>query len=216
MPAASNDTREDVSFPDHTPVTKQPSIKYLGTVFSATLDVGMITRQKITEASQTLRLLMPLWSDNQISTAWKLVVFNAIIRSRILYTLETLELTPSHQRTLDTLYYQGLRKVLHKPATYIDRTWTHDRLLTLANQIARRASRSATPKHQPFSPLLCSATPSPLRPFAKSPRHKHLSTSGTHHRRQRSHSNVSEKESRQTKIHLATRKLTLGLGRTYK
>ena len=146
----TNDNHQEVTFPDRTPVKKQDSIKYLGTVFSATLDVGMITKQRIMEASQTMRLLMPLWTDNHIPTAWKLVVFNAIIRSRIFYTLETVELTPSHQKILDTLYYRGLRKLLHKPATYIDRAWTHERLLNLANSTARQVSRTAA-RHQPFS-----------------------------------------------------------------
>ena len=146
----TNDNYKEVLFPDGSPVKKQASIKYLGTIFSATLDVYMITKQRIMEASQTMHLLTPLRKDNQIPTAWKLVVFNAIIRSRIFYTLETVELTPSHQRTLDTLYYRGLRKILHKPATYIDRTSTHERLLNLANATARRVSRTAT-KHQPFS-----------------------------------------------------------------
>ena len=176
----------------------------------------MITRQKFTEASQTLRLLMPLWSDNQISTAWKLVVFNAIIRSRVFYTLETLELTPSHQRTLDTLYYRGLRKILHKPATYIDRTRTHDRLLTLANQIAKRASRSAPAKHQPFSTYYAQRRRRLLGYSLRAP--------NTNISRQAVLANedhdltltFQKKKSRKIKIHLATRKLAGSLGRTYK
>ena len=49
----------EVRFPDKTPVKRHQSIKYLGTLFSVTLDVGLIIRQKITEASQTLGLLWP-------------------------------------------------------------------------------------------------------------------------------------------------------------
>ena len=33
----------------------------------------------------------------KISTAWKLVVYTVVVRSRVLYTLETLELTPAQQ-----------------------------------------------------------------------------------------------------------------------
>ena len=75
----TNDLGCNVLFPEGTLVKKHDTIKYLGTTFSATLDVGLITRQKLAEAAQTLRLLMPLWKDTQISKAWKLTVFNAII-----------------------------------------------------------------------------------------------------------------------------------------
>ena len=145
----TNDQGTKVMFPDGTEATKHPSIKYLGATFSATLDVGMIVRQKLTEATNTMRLLAPLWSDQHISISWKLVVFNAVVRSRIFYTLETLELTQSQQRTLDTLYFRGLRRILKKRATFIDRTWTHERLLHLANTLNAQAAPE-TPKHISF------------------------------------------------------------------
>ena len=121
----TNDVGSQVFFPNGTPVTKHQSIKYLGATFSATLDTGMITRQKITEATATMRSLAPLWSDNYIIQTWKLVVYNAVIRSRIFYTLETLELTPGQQRALDTLFFRGLRRILTRPSTFTDRAWTN-------------------------------------------------------------------------------------------
>ena len=106
----TNDPGHSVNFPDGTPVQKHDQIKYLGTVFCNNLDVNMIVRQKTADASATLRQLQPLWTHAHISPAWKLIVFNAIIRTRIFYTLETAELTNSQQKQLDTLYYRGLRK----------------------------------------------------------------------------------------------------------
>ena len=146
----TNDLNCPVYFPDRTLVAKHDSIKYLGVTFHAKLDMGYILRQKLSEAAQTMRILAPLWSDSQITPAWKLTVFNAIIRTRIFYTLETLQITPSQQKKLDTLYYRGLRRILKKPSTYIDRTWTHERLLQTANQITR-PMRQMRPRHIPFS-----------------------------------------------------------------
>ena len=145
----TNDQGSQVLFPDGTETTKHPNIKYLGATFSATLNVGMIVRQKLTETTATMRLLAPLWANQQISTAWKLVVFNAVVRSRIFYTLETLELTQSQQRILDTLYFRGLRRILRKRATLIDRTWTHEILLHLANTLKAQVALD-TPKHLSF------------------------------------------------------------------
>ena len=59
----TNDMGAEVYFPDTTPATKHATIKYLGTLFSSTLDVGMIIRSKLTDAAQILRQLSPLWSD---------------------------------------------------------------------------------------------------------------------------------------------------------
>ena len=97
-----------------------------------------------------MRTLSPLWTDTHIKNPWKLVVYNTVIRSRVFYTLETIELTPSQQRILDTLYYQGLRRILKKQSTFINRTWTKVRLLHLANSQQRRIAPDS-PKHVDFS-----------------------------------------------------------------
>ena len=123
---------------------------YIYTTFCNNLDVNMIVRQKTADAFATLRQLQPLWTHTHITPAWKLIVFNAIIRTRIFYTLETAELTNSQQRHLDTLCYRGLRKILKKPSTYIDRAWTHERLLRTANAIASAKNRKAS-RHIDFS-----------------------------------------------------------------
>ena len=146
----TNDVGSRVNFPDGTPITRQEQIKYLGATFTSTLDINRIVRQKLTESSATMRTLQPLWTDNQIPTSWKLVVCNAVVRARVFYTLETLELTPGQQRTLDTLYFRGLRKILRKRSTFIDRYWTHERLLILANQHQRRVAPNML-KHTSFS-----------------------------------------------------------------
>ena len=146
----TNDPGSEVNFPDGSEVSKHDQIKYLGAVFNPTLDVTNIVRQKLADASATMRTLKPLWGDPQISTSWKLVVYNAVIRSRIFYTLETLELTESQQKLLDTMCFRGLRRILKKNSTYIDRWWTHERLLRLANARSGRIA-PASPKHISFS-----------------------------------------------------------------
>ena len=163
----TNDLGCPVHFPDQTPVTKHEAIKYLGATFHAKLDMGYILRLKTSDAAQTLRTLAPLWSDTHIATAWKLTVFNALIRTRIFYTLETLEITPSQQRRLDTLYFRGLRKILKKPSTYIDRAWTHERLLRTANQITRQLT-TGPPEAHTFQPILSPKTNTTPRTPAQS------------------------------------------------
>ena len=104
-------------------------------MFFLSAGMGMIFRQKLIEATATMRILATLWTDPQIATAWKLVVFNAVIWSRIFYTLETLELTQGQQKILETLCFRGLRRIFKRRATFVDRTWTRERLLHLANAL---------------------------------------------------------------------------------
>ena len=66
----TNDLGSRVNFPDGTPIPRQEQIKDLGATFTTTLDVSSIIKQKITEATATMRACQPLWTDNHISTSW--------------------------------------------------------------------------------------------------------------------------------------------------
>ena len=56
-------------------------------------------------------------------------VFDAIIRSKLLYGLETMELTKGMSKRLNAVQMRGLRQILQAPTTYEDRTWTNKRVL---------------------------------------------------------------------------------------
>ena len=58
-------------------------------------------------------------SDN--TTQRKMLMFNAIIRAKLIYGLETIAMNPRVQNTLDTFQLKCLRKILKIPTTYIDR-----------------------------------------------------------------------------------------------
>ena len=53
------------------------------------------------------------------------------------------------RKWLDILYFRGLRRILKKKSTYIDRMWAHERLLNLANTLSGRLAPGA-PKHISF------------------------------------------------------------------
>ena len=145
----THDVGPPVHFPDGCLVTKHEQTKYLGATFSAIMDVNNILRQRTAQASATMRTLKPLWADTQITTSWKLVIYNAVIRTKVFYTLETLELTEGQQKMLDTLVFKGLRRILRKKSTFIDRFWSHQRLLRLANTMSARVAPTF-PKHISF------------------------------------------------------------------
>ena len=132
--------------------TKHPSIKCLGATSSATLDVGMIVRQNLSQAAATMQTLAPLWTDPRISTAWKLVVFNAVIRSMTFYTLETLELTQSQQNPR----YIILLRVEKDPTRtgYICGQNLDTRTLTTSGQHTKHTSSPRIPETHRFWNIL--------------------------------------------------------------
>ena len=55
-----------------------------------------------------------------------MLMFNAIIRAKLIYGLETIAMNPRVQNTLDTFQLKCLRKILKIPTTYIDRQFSND------------------------------------------------------------------------------------------
>ena len=54
--------------------------------------------------------------------------------TKLLYGLETIQLTRSEQNTLDAFQMKMLRRILRVPSTYIDREWTNQRVIDTLTQ----------------------------------------------------------------------------------
>ena len=71
-----------------------------------------------------------------MSNKWKLIVFDVIIRSKLLYGSETIHITQAVANKLDAFQYRGLRKILGMSSTFISRANTNMRLLEVATATA--------------------------------------------------------------------------------
>ena len=65
---------------------------------------------------------------------WKLHVYNAIIRSKLLYGLETVHLTESMQKKKNAFQLRGMRRILGIDSTYVNRANTNESVLRKANE----------------------------------------------------------------------------------
>ena len=61
-------------------------------------------------------------------------MYQAVIVSKLVYGLETLQFTEAQGRQLDTFQQRGLRKILGIAPTFIDRTNTNEDVLQIANK----------------------------------------------------------------------------------
>jgi hypothetical protein len=78
-------------------------------------------------------------TPSNANTKWQLISYDAIIRSKLLYGLETVQLTEAQQKKIDAFQMRGLRQLMKKKHTYYDRTHTNDHVL-------KEASKTAYPK----------------------------------------------------------------------
>ena len=67
-------------------------------------------------------------------------VFNAVIVSKLVYGLETLNFTKSIGQKLNTFQMKGPRKIMKIPPTHIDRSWSNRKVYQEANKELAKSS----------------------------------------------------------------------------
>ena len=62
------------------------------------------------------------WREGKISKKWRILMYNAIVGKKLIYGLEVLPMTEVLQKKLDAFYVRGLRRIMGRQSTYIDRS----------------------------------------------------------------------------------------------
>eukprot|EP00973_Karenia_brevis_P080527 11171863-Karenia_brevis.AAC.1 len=91
---------------------------------------------RINAAIYTWNRLEDFWKKSNCPMKFRLEVYVAIIRSKILYALESTALNQSARKKLNASQMKGIRRILGIPPTSIDRTKTNAYVLREANIIA--------------------------------------------------------------------------------
>jgi hypothetical protein len=110
-------------------MTREKAAEYLGTILTDAANNGVETNNRISKATWTANELGIFWNKANTTTKWKLRVFEAIIKSRLLYGLEKIQLTQPEQQPLNAFQMKGLIRILHIPPSSVDRTWTNQTVL---------------------------------------------------------------------------------------
>ena len=116
---------------------KTEETTYLGSVMTRKHLTRKELEARLGAAMQTVKRLRIFFKKSQCSSAWKLQVYNAVILSKLLYGLETLELIDSLRTRLDAFQIRGLRHILKIDHSY----WSHEtnqNILDKAELIARK------------------------------------------------------------------------------
>ena len=89
---------------------------------------------RISVTLSTLKTLELFWRQANCTTTWEIQVFNAVILSKLLYGLETLQFTEKSLNRINTIHAKGFRRTFDVPSTYIDRAYSNHELFNMANE----------------------------------------------------------------------------------
>ena len=137
-------TEEQQQIQDHKPILSSTNATYLGNVLNNKADPHAEITQKIQEVNKTLWKLQDYWKATNANTKWKILIFDAVIKSKLLYGLETTQLPKPCQTRVNAFQVKGLRRILGFKHTNWDREATNELILSTATQ---HAFRTGSPKN---------------------------------------------------------------------
>ena len=135
----SNQQQSSVHFSPNGPalgakVPRKGSALYLGTMLSDNFDNKAEVSNRLGDCIATCNRLKLFWAKAKTSIRWKIQVFNAVVRSKLLYGLECLQLTAADISRLNAFQNKSLRRILGIPPTFIDREQTNARMYASIQQ----------------------------------------------------------------------------------
>ena len=128
-----------IRFKDGTLVRHTDEATYLGGILTKSVNISTEISSRIASATATWKSLDLFWKQACCSLKNKILIYNAVIRSKLLYALETVEIPASQISRLEAFQLKGLRKILGMVTTFIDRSNTNAEVFRRANlQVALR------------------------------------------------------------------------------
>ena len=106
-------------------VPRKHSAAYLGSLLTDSFDNKTEVLNRLGDCIATANRLKLFWQKARTSVRWKIQVFHAIVRSKLLHGLECIQVTESEISKLNAFQNESLRRILGKPPTFIDRQATN-------------------------------------------------------------------------------------------
>ena len=126
-----------IKYPNGEEVTQKDTVEYLGAMLNIKGDIRKEVQYRIAMCGAVLKKLDIFWLHTKCPLRWKLLAHDAIIRSKLLYGLDSAELTPAILDKIDVFQLKGIRKIMKWKTTFVERGNTNERLLRKANQLAQ-------------------------------------------------------------------------------
>jgi hypothetical protein len=128
-----------IKFADGTLIRNVSSASYLGKLFTSEQNEAREITQRLGEVWGIIKRLEHVWHRAKIEKHWKLRVMQAILLPKTIYGWEVIRPNPKINEKVDSVQARILRRILHRPPTWIDRRFSHAALIQEANDILAAA-----------------------------------------------------------------------------
>jgi len=135
----------NITFKDGTKVNRKDEVKYLGCWLNEKADIDKEVKKRIAKCATTLAKMHTCWRHGDCTTKTKIQVLNEVIRSKVLYGLESAAMNPGTIRRLNAFQMRGIRKIMKMPNTYLEqhRGFTNKFVTDSANAEILKENRNA-------------------------------------------------------------------------
>jgi len=127
-----NRVQSHIKFVNGDKMPRKHKATYLGVIVTDENRKSEEIISRIAACNQTANRLKLFWNMAETSINWKLRVFDAVLRSKLLYGLETMELTEQELNKLNAFQIKCIRRILKLELTCINRDNANEAVLVMA------------------------------------------------------------------------------------
>ena len=120
-------------FADGTPVPRKNEVTYLGCQLNQYSNTTQELAKRISACMTILKRLDIFWRHSSCPVAFKITTLDAVVSAKLLYGLDSAQLSTAQQNKLEIFHLKGLRKILRMKTTYVDRSNTNRHIIDQAN-----------------------------------------------------------------------------------
>ena len=103
--------KPNIHFADNTKIMEKEEVKYLGCQLNHTGSANKEISKRIINARITLQKLQLFWRKSNCPSAYKIIALDAVIRSKLIYGTDALQLNEPEFKKMEKFHLQGLRKI---------------------------------------------------------------------------------------------------------
>ena len=133
---------DKIFFANGSQVPSHDQAKYLGCMLNDKGDLNREVNKRISEAFITWKRLDTFWKHSNCSVKVKLGLYEAVVRAKLIYGLESVQLNQSRKQKTDTFQLKGLRQILKMQTSYVSRENTNERVCREANKAVHMENRT--------------------------------------------------------------------------
>jgi retron-type reverse transcriptase len=122
-------------YADGTKVPCGDAVTYLGAELTKLGSSRKEVNRKISQCIVICKKLQMFWKNPSCPTKFKLHIYDAVIRSKLVYGLESLHLNAGTLSHLNAFQLKGIRRILNLKHTFVDRSNTNHKVFQMANAI---------------------------------------------------------------------------------